>query len=52
MIMVRKWNEADIEKYLVRILREISNLKEVVNRMNEKLTKTTSYSNSFMVRKS
>jgi len=41
---------ANIEKYLARILKEISNLKEVIDRMNKKLTKTTSYSNSFMHR--
>ncbi len=35
-----KGERVEIEKYLARILREISNLRETIDRMNEKLTKT------------
>jgi len=38
---------ADIEKYLARILKEISNLKETIDRMNERLKKQQAISDSF-----
>ncbi len=47
MIAPRGGDGTDIEKYLARILKEISNLREIVDRMNERLKKQQAISDSF-----